>query len=1683
MCQRFSAGQAFFILPFAQSRKAHPVKKIPYGRIFGGRTIPRAQNIYASSLQLRFKILLNRKFKGTVHHPARHHEIDDRRHPLRTCHSHPSHQPLIAEAIRRMRRQHHLTARHELPHLLLGIAMRRYIELIRLPRELRNPRHFRLQRRMDIALKLQLLQILVNRKPRGKFPPRRLRLVLLGLVQILRRHLPRRKIKLQLRRKCRHTNLGTPRAHLGALDGIVIDEHEGIHSQIQFLGKTPQIVGLRLPINLRRDKIAALKNHARIFPYALHIRRIVLGNNRQQNTARFQLEKLLLKLHLGDNSPNSILADNSLPKGVVKVEYGARLRPICDPLTGAPVVFKVGSFTLDYGGRVWCDQAGYIWTKCDEAPEGAGESGGFYTYSPGWPTSYNLISSYGGKGQKDPYGYKYAPFLPGSQSSTYGADGGKGGGAFVLLSSGTVSLSGLVSCRSTDFGYCNGAGGGIWIVGSDFRVAPCAELVADSGVGGNSYGSNYAGTGGRISLAAGLMDYDIAALAKGETPEDLTYTDSLDFITASANAGQGRVDPATAKRTTANRPGTITYVTRGEGTFVTPIPAPEPPPAPVYPDPAGDGQARTFIGEDGGDWDDAANWSPSGVPGNADAVTIDGKWVRASGIVHAASLEVKAGATLAVGGRQQDILAQKPFADSTGVGLKIAGDLTVAGDLSVGGADSPVPVLITVGGDATVESGGRLAVYAANGFPADPYGRMRMATYDEATVFNVAGALTIDTGATVYPDADVRTGASVHFKASSILLAAGGTINADARGFGYAPINSLDTGTFLSDGGYGCTSTLGTYSPGSGGATYGPCGGYGGSAQGARYGLANAPFQPGGSSGCYDGSKPKFVRGGGAVWLDAMQAELHGTITALGTATGFNASAGGGVWIVAKAFVSSPELVIQADAVRNGANGYSSYSAGGRIALGIALTEEEEAALLAGETPETVTAVDGVVGFTATVLGETKSDVQKGNPGTVKTVTGSYVPDTSVTIVGSPKNAVSSAFSYGASIVTAGSAFALPTIGYGSDPDDPLVRYSYDGWVLTDEDGNEVDSGEEDVSFTVPQGNSTLTILWTNVESGTLVSVPDATLGTVSVGGVSHDADFTYFITGSAAFTAVPASGAEFLYWVGEVPAGHQLDNPLTIEAGIGRRIQPVFRTAAEATTRAWTGAAGNGLWLDAANWSPEGVPGLNDTVTMAEGLAVVTNFLSVKTLALSGTAHLFAGANIAANSAAEVTGSTHKPYVDPVIEEVAVEVGTLTLADSAGLALGGQDEDYPSRKPRFEAESVNLSGASILVVTAGATNETDNFETGCGTVTVAGVFEIADTAQFVPASDQYTGGSLIVRPHKFVLGAEAMVNAEGRGFDYRQFKDPKIIAPGQGYTHECGAGYGGKGGFAFGDYGQTYGFDYAPIHPGSCSGIYASGNVYPAGGLIRIHAKSAVLNGTLNAKPLMGYYGGSSGGGVWVTTTGKMGIGATFAALLGGGSSNTGADGGGGRIALGEWLTDAESAVDSCSGVARLPRPLTGISPCFATSTNSPPSSISEPRWRWNMPRTRRWVEPGCSGCPHSTSTASPSRSRTFLTRHTGTSGNGWWNIHLNPDHRTLHAGCMRIWWRMNSPRSSMPDSCRTLCISTTVPSTGTAPRGRTGQGSVPQCCLQRSARTAMPLWKSTACPQISTKRNCPCT
>ena len=47
--------------------------------------------------------------------------------------------------------------------------------------------------------------------------------------------------------------------------------------------------------------------------------------------------------------------------GALTVAAGATLRPVCDIETGAPVVFRVGSFSLADGGLVDAFGAGYGW--------------------------------------------------------------------------------------------------------------------------------------------------------------------------------------------------------------------------------------------------------------------------------------------------------------------------------------------------------------------------------------------------------------------------------------------------------------------------------------------------------------------------------------------------------------------------------------------------------------------------------------------------------------------------------------------------------------------------------------------------------------------------------------------------------------------------------------------------------------------------------------------------------------------------------------------------------------------------------------------------------------------------------------------------------------------------------------------------------------------------------------------------------------------------------------------------------------------------------------------------------------------------------------------------------------------------------------------------------------------------
>jgi hypothetical protein len=201
------------------------------------------------------------------------------------------------------------------------------------------------------------------------------------------------------------------------------------------------------------------------------------------------------------------------------------------------------------------------------------------------------------------------------------------------------------------------------------------------------------------------------------------------------------------------------------------------------------------------------------------------------------------------------------------------------------------------------------------------------------------------------------------------------------------------------------------------------------------------------------------------------------------------------------------------------------------------------------------------------------------------------------------------------------------------------------------------------------------------------------------------------------------------------------------------------------------------------------------------------------------------------------------------------------------------------------------------MLVSGGETNATFNYLTGTAWLRVEGIFAINDTAKFVPQSERYTGGSVKVACRKFVLAEGAKVDALRRGFGQYLKRSPTTLAPG-GISGGSiyAAVYGGTGG-------RTYGFEYAPIHPGSPRGSYTTSNG-SGGGLIRIHASSMEIAGTLDANagdPTGADYGhgGASGGGIWLTAAQTVIFVGTPSILARGQCARYNCAGGGGRIAI----------------------------------------------------------------------------------------------------------------------------------------------------------------------------------------
>lgn len=514
--------------------------------------------------------------------------------------------------------------------------------------------------------------------------------------------------------------------------------------------------------------------------------------------------------------------------GKFTIEKGGKFTPVTDILTGNPVFVTARVFDLQDEGMVDATGMGYGVALLDgECPEGARSytAAGYtyYLYAPGCYPGYGTSAgAYGislGRGGTA-YGYAYAPWLPGSpggiyngyfngynwQTGTYeqhpeylmflNGGWGRGGGAIRIHATDRMRLAGAVVNDGLYRFYNTSSGGGTWLTAGSIEILTSTKFMA------NGKPNRYEGSsGGRISLGAGLTDAQIADLAAGTDPADLALTNGNDlafmdahtykawdsvsmaltsvpveggsrtwtmnpaaavFVAVTGTGAEGaamldgtvfaalaggqvtitaeQLKPAAFSRSQAtvtgwsvtNRLGEV--VASGTGATATFIPPANQAIFGLVWDvaaietetdpvvPAPDGVARTFVGTVDNRWSTPENWSPAGVPAGNDDVTL------------------------------------------TDVDVDATGPLAVKS--------------LTLNGTA------RLTVHA---LPAKPvhWEYSIAALYGQATEVVITEALTLNDTSVIVPDSDYVTGASVHFKAGSVMIAEGARFDAVQRGFGW----------------------------------------------------------------------------------------------------------------------------------------------------------------------------------------------------------------------------------------------------------------------------------------------------------------------------------------------------------------------------------------------------------------------------------------------------------------------------------------------------------------------------------------------------------------------------------------------------------------------------------------------------------------------------------------------------------------------------------------------------------------------------------------------------------------------------------------------------------------------------------------------------------------------------------
>ena len=1160
----------------------------------------------------------------------------------------------------------------------------------------------------------------------------------------------------------------------------------------------------------------------------------------------------------------------------------------------------------------------------------------------------------------DAYGRSHAPFLPGSPSGSWATSfGTRGSGSIVVQATGTVRVDGEMRADGGALDAFGGpSGGGIWLCGASVEQGTAARLSA-CGSDCRNVTSSYrsAGGGGRIAVGQGVSSpamWEALALS-AELPvgfEEEPLADERASTKGGVHAASGgcggdgtcvcvRGDPRLERTVRVATPGLGTVVvgphrvrtSRGlwqraadaqpdvaiaepaDGCrFVgwTGVASERAREASVeIPDEAGATltahfaptnavpSVRRWVGAANGDWDDPSGWEPAGVPTVADDVVVSGS-CRASREAVARSVSVE------TGGRLELFAADDPGVAHS---LLVDGDLTVSGTMTVGADGARCTRLqLAVGGSVAIVGSARLSVTAApldESVPSTPTN-----LYRAATVFAIGGDLTVGDMATLQPRCDAYTGTSVCFVPRNLLVASGAKVDATSGGWfwrAYADegdLLRLFTGKYQA--GKDVTTTFETRALGAGlsftvGAGHGNYGNWNyrpHATNGQPYGYRDAPFLPGSPNGFYNIAYPT-ARGGGVAWFRCRGGlTVNGQVDASAARSFYGGPSGGSVWLIGRSLSAGSAATL---AARGGGSAdsqrYFSGGAGGRVAVALGLTDAEVDELALGGRPGTLTYEEAIDALSVDVSGGPEGTLNGTYPqqyaptGTVSTVRGALA-DRSVRVGGWPVLAGSPEPGYGMSPGRVGErlSFVASADGYGCDPADPEgMRWRCAGYVVSNATEEIARGDGSSFELEMPPADITVAWRWTAPQRAVRADNPQgAAFGAVAVdGSVRPDDGCAWADEGtSVTLEAQPADGCEFLCWLGDFPYGKATSSRIVLTTEASKRIRPLFRRSEAPAARTWIG--GTGLFIETNNWSGGNLPGRADAVVMLGGTCVASNFVQVGSLAMTnGTLRV-----------GTLSAAGHE-------EAGLVLSGELLLAGTSRLEVGDARDAEPGPRPhgRVEAARIGLSGSSRLQVAGGALGGAFTVERGAGFVRT-GRFVLADEATYRPLSDPLTGGSVVAEVGSFALAEGARVDAVGAGF--RVWEGTPSRAPGAGYDYSIGGGYGGEGGSHAGDprYGNAYGEAAAPVWPGSPNGTYHAPYMR-GGGLVRIHARGRMeLRGTITAAAQEPpwtdnyFFGGASGGGVWLTAA-RFVFGAGARLDAHGGYSTYGSGGGGGRIAL----------------------------------------------------------------------------------------------------------------------------------------------------------------------------------------